>query len=184
MKLNNIKEKLTEMYVLHFNEDVLKFQALPQSGSNRKYYRLSGLQNSAIGVYNPFLEENKAFISLSRHFHTKGLTVPEIYSSEDVFYLQQDIGDVCLFDLVSKRSVSEEFSAELVLAYKQVIKDLIVFQLKGREGFSEAFCFQNCRFDEAQVLRDLNYFKYYFLKVNVVDFNEFKLDEEFSCLSS
>ena len=70
-------------------------EALPTSGSNRKYYRLTKDNISLIGVNGESVEENNAFIYLAQHFHRNNLNVPKVIAVSDdrMSYLQQDLGD-------------------------------------------------------------------------------------------
>src|SRR5579872_4110861 len=73
-------------------------------GSGRKIIRLRGGNNSAIGILYGVREENVAFLEFSRHFRKHGLPVPEIYG-EDLdkgAYIEQDLGDTSLFELLSE----------------------------------------------------------------------------------
>ena len=71
---------------------------LPQSGSDRVYFRLICREDQVIGAYNPSREENEAFVGFSNHFRSKGLPVPEIYVyyPEDKIYFLEDLGATCL----------------------------------------------------------------------------------------
>ena len=68
--------KLTELFRHYYGMAPHEVIPLPPAGSHRKYFRLSGQQNSAIGVYNDDLKENRAFIGFTQHFLSKGLHVP------------------------------------------------------------------------------------------------------------
>ena len=72
---------VSEGYKKHFGVKNLDIYALPQSGSDRKYFRLNDGSRKVIGAYNANPEENDAFIGFTRHFLTQGLPVPEIYAT-------------------------------------------------------------------------------------------------------
>lgn len=98
----DVLEKLFEEY---FHQPVERIQALQGalSASGRKILRLSAGKTSAVGILYGVREENVAFLSFSRHFRKHGLPVPEIYI-EDLSqgaYLEEDLGDTTLFDLLS-----------------------------------------------------------------------------------
>jgi aminoglycoside/choline kinase family phosphotransferase len=85
---------------------------LPTSGSNRKYYRLQSNNISLIGVHGESVDENRAFICLARHFLGRGLNVPEVLavSDDEMFYIQQDLGDTILFDTIKGGRLTGVFS--------------------------------------------------------------------------
>src|SRR5690554_6361799 len=102
-------QQLISLYTAHTGKANPTVEALPSSGSNRRYYRLKSDSFSLIGVHGESRDENRAFITLSRHFRAKGLNVPEVYgvSEDEMFYIQQDLGDTILFDAI-KGGRSEE----------------------------------------------------------------------------
>ena len=74
-----------------------------RSGSNRQYTReVDSNGKSLIRVVGTCREENHAFITLARHFRSKGLPVPEVYevSKDEMVYTQEDLGDTLLFDFI------------------------------------------------------------------------------------
>src|SRR3954464_3177824 len=98
-------EVLTRLYQQHFESSVTRVQPLQGQlgGSGRRIVRVFGDGPSAIGILYDVREENAAFLEFSRHFRKHGLPVPEIYA-EDLkqgAYLEEDFGDVTLFDFVS-----------------------------------------------------------------------------------
>ena len=95
---------LQPLFESYTGQQLGQVQELPSSGSNRRYFRLSGGNVTLIGVIGTSKEENRAFIALSRHFREKGLHVPAVLavSEDSLAYIQEDLGDQVLFDLVSQ----------------------------------------------------------------------------------
>ena len=155
------------------------------SGSARRYYRLSGPGGTAVGVIGTVREENAAFTGMSRHFREKGLNVPEVYavSTDGMAYLQQDLGGDSLYDLVAAGRKSGDYSpAERELLTKTVSK-LPDLQFLGAEGMDWSLCYPESEFSRRAVMFDLSYFKYCFLKPSGVEFNEFRLQDDFEALA-
>ena len=155
-------------------EEARSFITLPASGSYRIYYRISGRTKSAIGVHNADTKENEAFIAFTNHFFDKGLAVPQIYDRNDehYVYLQQDLGDVTLYAFMQGIRHGSEFPKELTHFYEKTLNELIEFQLKGGQGLDYTKCYPREAFDKQSMLWDLHYFKYYFLKLAKVPFDE------------
>jgi aminoglycoside/choline kinase family phosphotransferase len=176
---------LKDLFLKTFGFYPDKIEELPVSGSARKYYRLSHATKDIIGVYNKDQKENHTFVEFTRHFHKKGLPVPEIYAfdNERSIYLEEDLGDTTLYDkIVSVRS-ENGFTAELIALYKKVIDKLLQFQLKGGEGLDYGLCYPRSKFDKQSMLWDLNYFKHYFIKLAGVVFDEQKLEDDFQAFT-
>lgn len=154
---------------------------LPQTASNRKYYRMATSKISLIGAFNPDVKENQAFISFSHTFASLGLKVPEMLSVSDDFttYLQTDIGDETLFSFLQKKRVSQIFPASVIDKYKQVLTELPRFQTLGGENIDFTKCYPRAAFDKQSMMWDLNYFKYYFLKLSGVAFDEQLLENDY-----
>ena len=95
---------LRPLFESYTGQQLASITELPSSGSHRRYFRLTGGNLSLIGVLGTSVEENRAFVTMSRHFSSKGLPVPAVLaSSEDGYaYIQQDLGDKMLFELVSQ----------------------------------------------------------------------------------
>jgi aminoglycoside/choline kinase family phosphotransferase len=156
---------------------------LPPSGSERKYCRLVAGEKSAIAAWNPVVEENEAFLYFSRHFRNHGLHVPEVYGADagKEIYLIEDLGDTSLFTLVEQRDNESSFPSELVVFYKNSLKELIQFQVVAGKDLDYNYCYPYSAFDTRSMRWDLNYFKYYFLKLHV-NFHEGKLEDDFDTL--
>lgn len=180
-----MQAKLKALFQNHFNEPVETVMDMPPHGSNRYLIRLQGKSRTAIGVGNRDREENEAFLAFSRHFKTKGLPVPEIYAQDldNDIYLEEDLGNTTLFDaLVTQRGGRSEFPEKMVHPYERVVAMLPRFQVEGAKGLDWSVCYPRHRFDRQSMFWDLNYFKYYFLKLAHVPFNEQRLEDDFNTL--
>ncbi|MDI9606328.1 MAG: RNase adapter RapZ [Bacteroidota bacterium] len=160
-------------------------EALPSSGSNRKYYRLTSDGVSLIGVRGESRDENRTFIRLAHHFREKGLNVPEVLSvsNDEIFYIQQDLGDTILFDAIRGGRLTGVFSHDEKELLHKTIALLADFQVKGAEGLDFNFCYPLPEFDRRSIHWDLNYFKYNFLKTTGMDFREDLLEDDFEKLT-
>ena len=160
-------------------EDVREL--LPLSGSNRRYFRLVGGERSLIGAIGTSVDENNAFIYMAGHFHRKGLPVPEVYcySDDKICYLQEDLGDTLLFNAIEKGRQNCIFDeSERQLLYRTIAL-LPSIQVLGAEEFEFSRCYPQSEFDSRQIMWDLNYFKYCFLKTTGMDFQESRLEDDF-----
>ena len=174
-------DELKKLYTQHtgFQADDVQ-ELITLSGSNRRYFRLTGEKN-LIGVIGTSVDENKAFIYIAGHFHKKGLPVPEVFSFSDnkLCYLQEDLGDVLLFDATNRGRQNCMFDEDERRLLHQTISFLPSIQFRGAEGFDFSSCYPQSEFDNQQVMWDLNYFKYCFLKATGLDFPERRLEDDF-----
>lgn len=158
-------------------------QAITGSGSNRQYFRLTDVQGqSLIGVLGTSREENHAFIYLSRHFRTKGLPVPEVLAvgDDERCYLQCDLGGRTLFDAIRNgREAGGAYNAAERELLHRTMEMLPKIQVLGAQGLDFSQCYPQPEMDQMNVMFDLNYFKYCFLKATGVDFHEVRLEQDF-----
>ena len=174
-------KQLISLFTEYTGKNNPNIEALPTSGSNRKYYRLQQDEISLIGVNGESIEENSAFIHLARHFHKNGLNVPKVVavSDDEIFYLQQDLGDSILFDSIKGGRLTGVFSREEKELLHKTISKLAEFQVKGADGLDFNICYPLSEFNRRSVLWDLNYFKYNFLKTTGLEFSEDRLENDF-----
>lgn len=176
-----IEKHLTTLFTMWSGHNPDQIIPVAASGSNRKYYRISAGNISAIGTYNPDERENRAFIYLAEHFRKNQLPVPDIYAEDlaNHCYLQQDLGDLTLFkQLVSLRE-DDDFPDELLDIYREVIGLLPRFQIETVKGLDFKNSYPREAFDRQSMNWDLNYFKYYFLKLANIPFDEQELEDDF-----
>jgi aminoglycoside/choline kinase family phosphotransferase len=155
---------------------------LPQSGSERRYFRLHGTDSTVIGTYGANVRENETFIYFSNHFRNKKLAVPEILTiSEDKqFYLQDDFGDVSLLNHLEKKG----FTQEVYDLFKKSLEELSRLQVLGDDGLDYTNCLTNKEFGKQAIMADLLYFKYYFLDALRKPYDKQKLIDDFEALSN
>ncbi len=177
----NLKSDLKNLFERWAEERAKKITEMPAHGSDRKYFRIFGKTKTAIGVYNHDLKENIAFLSFSKYFNSANLPVPEIYEQEldKNIYLEQDLGDVTLYSYLSQDREKNGFSQSIISQYEKVIDLLPLFQVKANEGLDYSVCYPRPSFDRQSMMWDLNYFKYYFLKLAKIPFNEQELEDDF-----
>jgi aminoglycoside/choline kinase family phosphotransferase len=154
-------------------------------GSGRAIFRLSGGKFSAIGILYSVREENIAFLEFSRHFRRHGLPVPEIYA-EDLSqgaYIEEDLGDTTLFEFLTGNRAEESIAPQAIEAYRKVVAVLPRFQVEAGRDLNYKVCYPRASFDRQSISWDLNYFKYYFLRLAGVPFNEQALEHDFARLT-
>jgi aminoglycoside/choline kinase family phosphotransferase len=176
---------VTDGYKQLFGNLEIIITDLPKSGSERKYFRITDGNKTTIGVYNSNYEENEAFIGFTKHFLSKGLPVPNIlgYFPEKHIYYLSDLGDVNLFTWLQQKHASVGFDSEDEGLYKKILDQLIHFQIEGIKGLDLELCYPYRSFDKQSMMWDMNYFKYMFLKLIAVPFNERKLEHDFNRLA-
>jgi aminoglycoside/choline kinase family phosphotransferase len=179
---------LTKLFEQQFHATPARIEPLQGElgGSGRKIIRLASYQASAIGILYGVNEENIAFLAFSRHFRRYGLPVPEIYA-EDLSqgaYLEQDLGDTTLFEFLSKNRQGESIDSQAVEAYRKVVAILPLFQVEAGRDLNYDVCYPRGSFDRQSIAWDLNYFKYYFLRLAGIPFNEQELEDDFDRLTN
>ena len=180
--MQEILDSIGLLYKNWIGSPAVSIDVLPQSGSERRYFRLFGNNESVIGTYGANHRENETFLYFSELFGKKKLPVPEIYKVSDnkMFYLQEDFGDVSLLT----RLESEGFSNTIYDLFKKSLAALAELQVKGDEVVDYEKCLTNKEFGKQAIMADLLYFKYYFLDALRRPYDKQKLIDDFEALSN
>src|ERR1700686_1454028 len=178
---------LKKLFEQHFHSPIVRVQPLQGQlgGSGRRIIRLASEDLSVIGILYDVRGENVAFLEVSRHFRRHGLPVPEIYA-EDLnhgAYLEEDFGGTTLFEFLSSHRMGGTIAPESVAAYRTVVAILLRFQAEAGRDLNYKVCYPRASFDRQSIAWDLNYFKYYFLRLAGIPFNEQALERDFSRLT-
>lgn len=179
-------DELKSLYEKRFGESSLDITPLPGDGSARKLYRIERRGGgTVIGVHGPDRRENEAFLGFSRHFRSNGLRVPEIYAEnlEAGYYILEDLGQTTLFDHLVAGRTDKGPSDETIALYEKVVAELPRFQFGAGRTLDYLLCYPRAAFDKQSMMWDLNYFKYYFLKLGGIAFSEDRLEADFERLA-
>ena len=180
-----MEEILKKLFEEWAGEGLAEMHALAANGSNRRYWRMTGPTHRCIAAFNDDVAENEAFFCYSNALRAQGVAVPELYavSHDRRCYLQQDLGDVTLYSyLYDKKRKGGGFDGEALQLYRLVLGDLAHMQVAGR-GFDFSKAYPRMAFDAQSIQWDLNYFKYYFLKMRYIPFDEGLLEQDFHTLT-
>ncbi|MCF8360424.1 MAG: phosphotransferase [Prolixibacteraceae bacterium] len=178
---------LTTLYRKTFNNLPAAVEKIPRSGSDRVYFRMRNGNHSTLGAFNPDVNENEAFFSFSKTFSEAGINVPEILAISTCrkYYLLTDLGTETLAGLIltaGSSGLTENQRSPLCLL-KKAITGLLKLQLAGANKIDFSKCWPRDAFDRQSIMWDLNYFKYNFLKLTGITFNEQALDDDFKALA-
>jgi aminoglycoside/choline kinase family phosphotransferase len=186
-----MKERLVSLAEERFGRRPETIVDIAADGSTRQYFRLSwGEERAVVGAMGPDRDENRAFLAFAKAFRGAGLPVPEIHA-EDLdagVWLMEDLGDTTLFHALSAArarrpaGAGDAFPAEIVPLYRRVLSVLPRFQVDGHRVVDYRLAYPRRAFDRQSMRWDLNYFKYHFLKLAHVPFNEQRLETDFSRL--
>jgi len=177
----NTEKNILTLFDQWANEKGKTVVKLPQSGSYREYYRVTGKSKRAIGVYNSDKKENIAFLSFTKHFLNSNLPVPKILAENTAndIYLIEDLGNTTFFTFLSNERADSEFPENIKRLYKTIIEELPKFQITSAADLDYSVCYPRSKFDRQSMMWDLNYFKYYFLKLAKIPFDEQLLENDF-----
>jgi aminoglycoside/choline kinase family phosphotransferase len=174
--------QLAETYLAEAGLLLKQIQLIPQSGSDRVYYRITTNLGSLIGTYNPNIKENAAFIQFTQHFNTKNLPVPTVLSqnAEGDAYLQTDVGNLSLMQVLEQNGYTQEVKA----LFSKSLAQLARLQVSGHQGINYDWCITAKEFGKHAIKADLFYFKYYFLDTLKTPYDKEALVDDFDAFAA
>ena len=178
-----MQDVFRRLFLRRFGADARDVAPIAMDGSARRMWRLRAFDGrTAIAVVGPDPEENRAFLSFSASFRGIGLPVPEILAVDEAAgtYLVEDLGDVTLFRALTEARAKADgaFPDAMLPVYRRVLELLPRFQVEGGRVVDYAVAYPRAAFDRQSMTWDLNYFKYHFLKLAHVPFNEDRLERD------
>ncbi|MES2647996.1 MAG: RNase adapter RapZ [Bacteroidota bacterium] len=175
-------EAILELIKTQQDCELVKIDPIPQSGSDRQYFRIYTSKGSFIGTYNRNVQENETFIYFSKHFVGKGLPVPTVVASNSncTAYIQTDFGDESLLNVLEREGYNEKVKQ----LFKDSLSTLVRLQVKGDAGLNYTKCLTAREFGKQAILSDLLYFKYYFLDTLKAPYDKQVMMDDFGILSS
>ncbi len=178
MILNGIKQDIIQLFRQWCGEEPTALESISAHGSTRQYWRCTSASHGCVAAWNNDVRENEAFFYFASLLKDRGIAVPEVYAvhAERLLYLQQDLGD----ETLAKRLLVD---GDRVAWFRRVLDDLLCLQTLGKEGkvdFAKAY--PRRAMDRQAWQWDFNYFKYNFLKLQHIHFDEQRLEEDFQTL--
>ncbi|MFL9481565.1 phosphotransferase [Chitinophagaceae bacterium LWZ2-11] len=177
-----VVQEIGELFTKLKNVKPERIEKLPQSGSDRIYFRIYGTEGTLIATYNLNKKENSTFINFSKHFKKAGLPVPQIFcaNEENTIYIQEDLGNESLLDKLEANGHGD-YAYGL---FKKSLKGLADVQIKGDKDLNYDWCLTAKEFGKQAILSDLLYFKYYFLDTLRLPYDKQALLDDFDALST
>lgn len=176
-------EILQNLFEAHTGNKTNGIKILPASGSDRKYFRLYAENQQLVGVFNADIPENEAFFSFTNTFAALNIRVPQLLAihPDRMHYLLSDLGDETLYHRIQKKTLAPDERPALCVI-KKSLKQLVVMQIEGGKHIDFGKCYPREAFDRQAIIWDLNYFKYSFLKLTGIAFEEQALEDDFTSL--
>lgn len=159
-----------------------RIEKLPESGSDRLYFRIYAVEGTFIATYNLNVKENNTFINFSKHFKAAGLPVPTIFcvNEEHTIYIQEDLGTESLLNKLEEKGHTNYING----LFKKSLKALAKIQIEGDKDLNYDWCLTAKEFGKQAILSDLLYFKYYFLDTLRLPYDKQQMLDDFEALSS
>lgn len=175
-------EDIKQLFKQYCKEAILDIEMIPQSGGDRVYFRIKTATGSFIATSNYNVKENEAFLYFSEQFKKAWCPVPEIYivNENKTIYLQQDMGDTSLLDILEV----EGHSGHVYSLFQKSLLALANLQVSGDKALDYNYCITSNAFGKQAILSDLLYFKYYFLDTLKIPYDKEKLVLEFETFST
>ncbi len=167
-------------FVTSFTGVNTKIEPLQQSGSDRRYYRFLKEDKPYILTWSVNISENETFFYFTQTFQNLNANVPIIYkiSENREFYIQEDLGNESLLELQFSNP-ENAFSF-----YNESLKKLAHLQIGADQilDYNKAYDFKE--FNGMLALRDLFYFKDYFLDFQQINYKQSSFLQECKTLAN
>jgi aminoglycoside/choline kinase family phosphotransferase len=180
--MERIVAAITDLFSNCMSITVDRVEKLPQSGSDRIYFRIYVSNDTYIGTYNLNVKENKTFIEFTNHFKNAGLPMPQILcvNDEKTIYIQEDLGTESLLDKLEQYGHTDYTYA----LFEQSLRELARVQVLGDAGLNYDWCLTAKEFGKQAILSDLLYFKYYFLDTLKTPYDKQAMLDDFETLAA
>ncbi|HEX3024852.1 MAG TPA: RNase adapter RapZ [Chitinophagaceae bacterium] len=180
--MDNVIRNIGELFQNFKNHIPERIEKIPQSGSDRIYFRIYANNETFIATYNLNVKENKTFIYFSNHFKNKLLPVPAIFcvNEESTIYIQQDLGTESLLNKLEQHGHNDYVFS----LFQKSLKALSKIQINGNKDLNYDYCLTAKEFGKQAILSDLLYFKYYFLDTLRLPYDKQAVLDDFDALST
>ncbi len=175
-------QAISDLFESISNASPDRIEKLPQSGSDRIYFRIYSADKTFIATYNLNQRETQTFIYFSRHFSNAGLPVPQILAvnEDDTIYIQQDLGTESLLNKLEAYGHGDY----VYNLFQKSLSELARVQILGDKGLEYDWCLTAKEFGKQAIMSDLLYFKYYFLDTLQLPYDKQAMMDDFDALST
>ncbi|OIR12202.1 glmZ(sRNA)-inactivating NTPase [mine drainage metagenome] len=180
--MDNVIRNIGELFQTFKNHQPERIEKIPQSGSDRIYFRIYANNETFIATYNLNVKENKTFIYFSNHFKNKSLPVPTILCVNDdsTIYIQEDLGTESLLNKLEQNGHNDYVYG----LFQKSLKALSKIQISGDKNLNYDHCLTAKEFGKQAIMSDLLYFKYYFLDTLRLPYDKQAVLDDFDALST
>lgn len=175
--------RIKELFLSFTGTPASSVEQLPQSGSDRVYYRIFADSGSTyIATCNQNRKETDTFVVFSRHLRKHGAPVPDIYAVNDnnTIYIQEDFGNTSLLNKLEQHGHNEYVYS----LFRQSLQQLAHMQVVAGAGINYELCLTAREFGRQAITSDLLYFKYYFLDTLKLPYDKQALLDDFDAMST
>lgn len=159
---------------------VVSSSLIAGQGSDRQYYRLQLTDGSTvIGTVGPDAVENRTFVNLAKALGRSGIAVPEVMACDSDYraYIQSDLGSLSLYDALSRARQTGIYTDEDRRLLRLAVDLLVDVQVDGhRIARDKSLFYPASRMARREIMWDLNYWKYCFVKPAGITFDEARLE--------
>lgn len=180
--MEQVVNTIQEVFASFNQHPVQRIEKLPQSGSDRVYFRIYTADKTYIATYNLNVKENNTFIGFSSHFNGVDLPVPAIYAwnEEKTIYIQEDLGVDSLLNKLEQYGHGDY----VYQLFQKSLSELAHIQILGHKGLDYTLCLTAKEFGKQAILSDLLYCKYYFLDTLKLPYDKQAMLDDFEALST
>ncbi|MHA4843275.1 RapZ C-terminal domain-containing protein [Flavitalea antarctica] len=180
--MQTIIQDIKDLLATISDDPVTSIEKIPQSGSDRFYFRLITPSRTYIATFGKNIRENNTFLYFSRHFRAAGSPVPEILAVNEstTIYLQEDFGDLSLLNVLESSGHGEQAYG----FFQKSLKRLAEMQINGDANLDYSMCITSHEFGKKAIISDLLYFKYYFLDTLGIPYDKEKLLDDFEAMGT
>lgn len=180
--MQSVTDQVQQLFAQYSPEPVTRLEALPQSGSDRRYFRIYTATGSVIATYNENVRENNTFFAFTSHFAAHDVCLPQILKINEAhtLYLQNDLGDESLLGRLELKGYTDE----VYELFKASLAQLARMQILGGETLNYDLCLTAKEFGKQAIMSDLLYFKYYFVDTLKYPYDKQRLLDDFDALAT
>lgn len=183
--MTNFRSEASSLFKKRFGAEAEEFSFFSSTDSSKLFARIKRGDQSAFCLYFKSKNEGNVFYYLTGVLKNSSVSVPEIYMKDRTgqIFLCEDAGEESLLSL-SKKTDSHHLNDKTMSLYKKALEFLALMQTEVDKKIDYKMCRPINKFSRHSVLWDLYYFKYCFLKLFDITFDEPSLEKEFSLMAS